>query len=165
MNDDRKQDELDPRIRRMIELAKGYDAERALVPAGEPEAEPEGSSAQAPAEDGDTALRTALDEALRRAILHARRSGGLSQSDIAARLEVSASMVSNWVRGHRPIPDQYLPKLARLLDVDLRRTMLDCLLALGSSPSEQDLLLARLIAGLNDEAKEPLARLLQRLQG
>lgn len=158
--------ELDPRILLMIELAKGEDARRQEPPPA-PGAAVDASApaTKAPAAPDEGAARAALDDILRRAILHARRSGSLSQTDIALRLGVSASMVSNWVRGHRPITDRYLPELARILNIDLHRAMLDGVLTSSRQPSDEDLELARLIAGLNDEAKAPLLRLLKRLQG
>lgn len=158
--------ELDPRILLMIELAKGEDARRQEPPPA-PGAAVDASApaTKAPAAPDEGAARAALDDILRRAILHARRSGNLSQTDIALRLGVSASMVSNWVRGHRPITDRYLPELARILNIDLHRAMLDGVLTSSRQPSDEDLELARLIAGLNDEAKAPLLRLLKRLQG
>ncbi len=158
--------ELDPRILLMIELAKGEDARRQEPPPA-PGAAVDASApaTKAPAAPDEGAARAALDDILRRAILHARRSGNLSQTDIALRLGVSASMVSNWVRGHRPITDRYLPELARILNIDLHRAMLDGVLTSSRQPSDEDMELARLIAGLNDEAKAPLLRLLKRLQG
>lgn len=156
--------ELDPRILLMIELAKGEDARRQEPPPGAA-VDASTPATKAPAAPDEGAARAALDDILRRAILHARRSGNLSQTDIALRLGVSASMVSNWVRGHRPITDRYLPELARILNIDLHRAMLDGVLTSSRQPSDEDLELARLIAGLNDEAKAPLLRLLKRLQG
>lgn len=142
---------LDPRLQRMIELAKGYD-EQGTQPAPTPHAsEPEHSPAT-------------LETLLCRAIIRARDSGRITQTELATKLGVAPSQITHWVRGYRHIPVRYQVELLRLMEMELRTELLASLLELDVPLSDEDIGLARLVAGLNDEAKAPLARLLNRLQ-
>ena len=49
-----------------------------------------------------------------------RRERGLTQADMAAHLEVSASYVALLERNHRPLSGQMLARLAQAYDLDLK---------------------------------------------
>ncbi len=145
---------LDPRIEQLIQLAKGFDA---LGEGGAPDA-------TAPDTPRDEAGDMPLHVVIQRAIVKTRRTTGLTQAEIAARIGVSAPLLSQWVRGHRPIPDQHLLDLAKVLGLDFRGELIRHFRGLAEDRPAQDRELATLIANLNEEAKAPLLRLLQRLQ-
>jgi len=147
--------QIDPRIVRLMELAKGYDESRADA-LRETHADPAATQ-----EDLE---RKALSEAIRRAILRFKQTQGVTQAEIAARLGVSAAQLTNWVKGHRPIPDAYLLELAAVLGVDFRRELIGHFRALTDAQPSEDLELVQLVSNLNREAKQPLLRLLKRLQ-
>ena len=145
---------LDPRIEQLIQIAKGFDA---LGEGGAPDA-------TAPDTPRDEAGDMPLHVVIQRAIVKTRRTTGLTQAEIAARIGVSAPLLSQWVRGHRPIPDQHLLDLAKVLGLDFRGELIRQFRGLAEDRPAQDRELATLIANLNEEAKAPLLRLLQRLQ-
>lgn len=146
---------LDPRIARLIELAKG---------AGEQRREADGYDGSiVENEDRKTNGRKALSCVIQRAIANARQTHGLTQTEIANKIGVSPPQLTQWVRGYRPIPDERLLDLAKVLGLDFRREFIRYF---GGGPddiSEEDRELARLIVDLNQDAKVPLLRLLKRL--
>lgn len=147
---------LDPRIARLIQLAKGLDDEMA----GEGSASGKSASRPSSPERDDTALHVVMQQA----ILKARQTLGLTQAEIANRIGVSAPLLSQWARGHRTIPDQHLLELAKVLGIDFRAELVRHFRALAEELPAEDRELAQLIANLNTEAKAPLLRLLHRLQ-
>ena len=105
-----------------------------------------------------------LHVVIQRAILKTRQATGLTQAEISARIGVSPPLLSQWVRGHRPIPDQHLLDLAKVLGLDFRSELIRHFRGLAEELPAEDRELVALIANLNQEAKAPLLRLLQRLQ-
>ena len=146
---------LDPRIEQLIQLAKGFDEH------SEPGAATEASTPDTPRDQPDEAP---LHVVIQRAIVKSRQTAGLTQAEIAARIGVSAPLLSQWVRGHRPIPDQHLLDLAKVLGLDFRSELIRHFRGLAEELPTEDRELATLISNLNQEAKAPLLRLLQRLQ-
>jgi transcriptional regulator with XRE-family HTH domain len=146
--------QLDPRIEQLIQLAKGFDEQESGGATGASTAEPPRPKNE----------EMPLHVVIQRAILKTRQATGLTQAEIAAKLGVSAPLLSQWVRGHRPIPDQHLLDLAKVLGLDFRRELIRHFRGLAEELPDQDRELANLIANLNQEAKAPLLRLLQRLQ-
>ncbi|MBK6281013.1 MAG: helix-turn-helix transcriptional regulator [Gammaproteobacteria bacterium] len=147
---------IDPRIERLIQLAKGFDDPGAEAASGELH-DPAGPNREA-------AERKALSEVIHRAILQAKQTQGLTQAEIAARIGISAPLLTHWVKGYRAIPDKHLLELATVLGVDFRQELIRHFRALTEESPDADVELARLITNLNQEAKAPLLRLLKRLQ-
>jgi transcriptional regulator with XRE-family HTH domain len=146
--------QLDPRIEQLIQLAKGFDDQVAG----------NNDNANMPDAGDEPSSDAPLHVVIQRAILKTRQSTGLTQAEIAARIGVSAPLLSQWVRGHRPIPDQHLLDLAKVLGLDFRRQLIHHFRGLAEEVPAEDRELATLIANLNQEAKAPLLRLLQRLK-
>lgn len=149
------QTRLDPRIEQLIQLAKGFDEH------GELGATTEASAPDTPRDQPD---EMPLHVVIQRAILKTRQATGLTQAEISARIGVSPPLLSQWVRGHRPIPDQHLLDLAKVLGLDFRSELIRHFRGLAEELPAEDRELVALIANLNQEAKAPLLRLLQRLQ-
>ena len=147
---------IDPRIERLIQLAKGFDDPGAEAASGELH-DPAGPNREA-------AERKALSEVIHRAILQAKQTQGLTQAEIAARIGISAPLLTHRVKGYRAIPDKHLLELATVLGVDFRQELIRHFRALTEESPDADVELARLITNLNQEAKAPLLRLLKRLQ-
>ncbi len=82
----------------------------------------------------------------------ARKAMGLTQAEVAARLEVSESAVRMWELGQREPDVQMLRNLSLLLGIPA-----DKLLGL-TSPVEREKEFAQLLDGLSPEAREELLR-------
>jgi len=147
---------IDPRIERLIQLAKGFDD-----PGVQPATEEQRQTTGANREDAE---RKALSEVIHRAIQQAKQTHGLTQAEIAARIGVSPPQLTHWVKGYRAIPDKHLLDLATVLGVDFRQELIRHFRALTEELPAEDVELAQLITNLNQEAKAPLLRLLKRLQ-
>lgn len=147
---------IDPRIERLIQLAKGFDEPHSGTGGSHGDSEPEPYR-----EEADCKV---LSEVIHRAILQAKQTHGLTQAEIAARIGVSPPQLTHWVRGYRAIPDKHLLDLAAVLGVDFRHELVRHFRALTEDLPAEDVELARLITNLNQEAKAPLLRLLKRLQ-
>ena len=58
---------------------------------------------------------------IRKFIQHARTKRGLSQTAIAQKLCVQNNIISNWESGKEAIPGQYISKLNKILNINIKK--------------------------------------------